>query len=55
MSYEVAQVNIARLAADLDSPRLADFVSAHPGNQVRRALSSGTSGSAVSDGRAWYS
>ncbi|MDF0528699.1 DUF3291 domain-containing protein [Tsukamurella sp. 8F] len=28
MQYDLAQVNIARLAADLDSPQLADFVSA---------------------------
>ena len=28
MSYDLAQVNIARLADDLDSPRLADFVNA---------------------------
>ena len=28
MAYELAQVNIARLAAPLDAPRLADFVAA---------------------------
>jgi Domain of unknown function (DUF3291) len=28
VSYDLAQVNVARLAADLDSPRLADFVNA---------------------------
>jgi hypothetical protein len=28
MSYDLAQVNIARLAADLESPQLADFVRA---------------------------
>jgi len=28
MAYELAQVNIARLVAPLDAPRLADFVAA---------------------------